>query len=558
MPKLPDVTALGGRPTPRATRGVGNATAVGRGVQQAANIEANAAGRVGQGGAAIAQGLNEAGQTVDVVLTRIQKRENAISRLNSITKYNEDTTQDILAAETTGDLSNKKQVKELNEKIRTRIQDVIEAHKVEGGSPDSVVALTQALEEDRSRYFGQIASISINTLNKKLKIYYQSSLNLFSSAVRENPSSQNLAVQRQNFRKNIARVGDGIGQANINALIFSADSVLGEVSVESTLLREGPAPARERLRDEPGLLGSIHTNAQTRLYDKIRSVEQQVNAGAKKGLAIVAELTAALGRPPTEQEILRKEGAAPPRPLVEISNVGETAFAKELGEQDAERISELQDNAQTAFRNRAEIDRMSAALESGKFATGVFADARQFLARLATFVGASEDTQALIGDAATADVLDAASKNLAVEMAQKLGRITNMSLGFVIDSLPALTRTPEGNKILLEVMGRTATREIELANLGDRYAREFGTLRPEGEASFFQAMRDLEESDPVITEELRKRIIGGSKKAPKSFMEVFGGEKPDKLELPEGYEFVRMENGKAIIRDSAGNEFVQE
>ena len=549
MPRLPDVTALGGRPTPRATRGVGNVTAVGRGVQQAANIEASAAGRVGQGGAAIAQGLAD----LSTAQENINARGDALKRAKTVSEWDEKSNTALLTTSEEQDLADPEVARGFNEQMRELMRSLVENHK---GSADSKARLAVSLEQRRSALSGKAASMAIQAQKAGIQDLLNGALNELSATVRQNPGS--LSQQRLAVRRQMEEYSDALTPTEERTYIKAADSILGETAIESMILSGHADQAEVELRDQPGLLASLYPDAQKRLFDKINAFRVNQRAAETKGFQVRAELRATLGREPTPDELARKAGVAPPRALVNIDMGGERAFIKELSKLDAGRVAELQDNAQTAFRNRAEIDRMTAALESGKFTTGVFADARQFLARLATFVGASDDTQALIGDAATADVLDAASKNLAVEMAQKLGRITNMSLGFVIDSLPALTRTPEGNKILLEVMGRTATREIELANLADRYAIEYQTLRPEGEPSFFQAMRDLEENDPVITEELRKRIVGGSKKAPKSFVEVFGGGQPDDLELPEGYEFDRMENGKVIIRDSAGNEFVQE
>lgn len=549
MPRLPDVTALGGRPTPRATRGVGNVTAVGRGVQQAANIEASAAGRVGQGGAAIAQGLAD----LSTAQENINARGDALKRAKTVSEWDEKSNTALLTTSEEQDLADPEVARGFNEQMRELMRSLVENHK---GSADSKARLAVSLEQRRSALSGKAASMAIQAQKTGIQDLLNGALNELSATVRQNPGS--LSQQRLAVRRQMEEYSDALTPTEERTYIKAADSILGETAIESMILSGHADQAEVELRDQPGLLASLYPDAQKRLFDKINAFRVNQRAAETKGFQVRAELRATLGREPTPDELARKAGVAPPRALVNIDMGGERAFIKELSKLDAGRVAELQDNAQTAFRNRAEIDRMTAALESGKFTTGVFADARQFLARLATFVGASDDTQALIGDAATADVLDAASKNLAVEMAQKLGRITNMSLGFVIDSLPALTRTPEGNKILLEVMGRTATREIELANLADRYAIEYQTLRPEGEPSFFQAMRDLEENDPVITEELRKRIVGGSKKAPKSFVEVFGGGQPDDLELPEGYEFDRMENGKVIIRDSAGNEFVQE
>lgn len=248
------------------------------------------------------------------------------------------------------------------------------------------------------------------------------------------------------------------------------------------------------------------------------------------------------------------------QPVISITNQGESAMAAELGKRDAERVTKLEDDAQIAFRTKAEVARMQAATESGRFTTGVFSDFRLFLSRFASFVGATDETMELLGDAATADTLDAASNRLGVEAAQKLGRITNMSLQFVRDSLPNLTRTPEGNIILMEVMDRTADRQIQLASLAEDFLQRYGTLRPKENRTFFQAVRDLEENDPVITDELRQRIIKGSSAETPTFVERFKGltkdvprfETPgelDEAELPSGTEFFWVPDGKTYTKD---------
>ncbi len=265
---------------------------------------------------------------------------------------------------------------------------------------------------------------------------------------------------------------------------------------------------------------------QLQLFDQsvsAASLQTASAAGAREGEQKVSEAAEILERDPTGAERQRLADVAPSGPLITITNLGEDALASELGKLDAKRINQLETDAQTAIRTKREVARMRAAIESGRFKTGVFADMRQFIARLFDFAGIDPaEVSDLIGDAATADTLDAASARLGVDMAQKLGRITNMSLKFVKDALPALTRTPEGNKILILVMERVADRDIEIASLADSYFSRFGSLRPKDRKSFFEATRDLDESDPVIDEKLRQRIIDGSKNAPASFSDIKG------------------------------------
>ena len=265
---------------------------------------------------------------------------------------------------------------------------------------------------------------------------------------------------------------------------------------------------------------------QLQLFDQsvsAASLQTASAVGAREGKQKVSEAAEILSAAPQGAEAQRSAHVAPSCPLIPITNLSENALSEELGKLDAKRINDLETTAQIAIRTKGEVARMRAAIESGRFKTGVFADMRQFIARLFDFAGVDPaEVSDLIGDAATADTLDAASARLGVDMAQKLGRITNMSLKFVKDALPALTRTPEGNKILILVMERVADRDLEIAALADSYFSRFGSLRPSDRKSFFEATRDLDESDPVIDEKLRQRIIDGSKNAPASFSDIKG------------------------------------
>lgn len=341
--------------------------------------------------------------------------------------------------------------------------------------------------------------------------------------------------------------GNAIAQAKDRPVTHTLSPGEVVVDAEGSPIAEGPS-APDRATLSPG---------QVRFEDG----EEVASVPAKEEAEPLVEIFDVDS--PTKTRFVRESEAAgqPGRkrtPIISITNQSETALAKELGKLDAERIGELEDNAQQAFRTLAEVERMSAAVESGRFTTGVFSDFRVFLSRFATFVGASEETLGLLGDAATADTLDAASNRLGVEAAQKLGRITNMSLQFVRDSLPNLTRTPEGNRILMEVMRRTAEREIQLASLAEDFIQRHNTLRPPDGRTYFQAVRDLEEEDPVITDELRQRIVEGSRQQTKTFKELFGDEAADAPTLSTQEEVDALEPGTEFIWAPSGQKMVKD
>jgi len=210
----------------------------------------------------------------------------------------------------------------------------------------------------------------------------------------------------------------------------------------------------------------------------------------------------------------RLAGVAERPPL--IQNLQQTAFQKGIGGQDAERVGKIEERSTQAFDTLTQTQRIKIGIESGGFKTGAFGDARLFLAEVFAFANITDET-GLLGDAATAENLDAAAKTLAVDQAKKLSRVTNMSLSLIIDTVPKLTRTPQGNLIIAEVMERQAKRDIEIARLADSYIRDFGTLRPKDGKSFNEAVADLHTNDPIIDDDLEKRMVDAAKGAKTSF-----------------------------------------
>ncbi len=443
------------------------------------------------------------------------------------------------------------------DKFNTFLRDATDTASQEHlGSPESQALLAVSLENRRSRFAGKAASMTIEAQKANVQNVMNGSMNQLVAAIRQNPAS--LSEQRISLRAVVDEFRGALSAAEERAFIQAGDSILGEASIETMILQGGVDQAERLLLDQPGLLASLDPNAQKRLFDKITAFRQEQSQAQNEGFAALALTRAILGPDATEEEVRDSTArradltpaptkmveigdetsptgsrwvpaaealGQPGRPrgaLVEITNQGEAAMEKELGKLDAQHVIDLETEGQIAFRTLDQLERMEAAIESGRFTTGVFGGARSFLANFASFVGAGPEIDELIGDAATADTLDAASNQLALNAAEKLGRITNMSLTLIRDSFPNLTRTPEGNEILIEVMKRTANRRIELATLSNTFIQDFKSLRPEGQRTFFQAMRDLEESDPVISEDLRQRIIEGGRVGPNSFSEIFG------------------------------------
>ena len=101
-------------------------------------------------------------------------------------------------------------------------------------------------------------------------------------------------------------------------------------------------------------------------------------------------------------------------------------------------------------------------------------------------------------------------------MAKTLSRVTNLSLKLVIDAVPNLMRTNEGNAVLLEVTDRFADRSIQVAEIAEGMIQRWdpqtsiSPFRPAEGETFNQKITRLDEEDPVVNDALLEAIQQGS------------------------------------------------
>ena len=508
------------------------------------------ASQLGKGLSAVDESIAQFSDKQNAAEDRIKTRQEALDRMKARTEFREHLRDTLQASSSTEDLSDSGVLTAYGEQGRAKFDEILGVHN---GRAESRSKLEISMEGDFEEFRDKASGLGvkagdartqaqagevINGLEARAFLGEDTDALIDEGMDQIRPGSDLADAMRPGDEINYARsLKQRIVTAKMERLFEAQDTdgiqdavedpavqrALGEKEQRSAFRR------REAIRRDRAKRSTVVLSEGDVLVDEATGEEIASAPAEEKPEKLVTiffdDPDAPEGTPKTK--LVRESDAegqpGPARgPLVSIIEQGKNRMVEKLGELDAERIIQLEDDAQTAFRVKAEVTRMRAAVESGRFTTGVFSDFRVFLARFADFVGASEKTKELLGDAATSDTLDAATNRLGVEAASKLGRITNMSLQFVKDSLPSLARTPEGNLILMEVMDRTADREIALASLANEFLQRHGTLRPEEGRSYFQAVRDLETEDPVITEELRQRIIDGSTQETQTFAERFG------------------------------------
>ena len=209
-----------------------------------------------------------------------------------------------------------------------------------------------------------------------------------------------------------------------------------------------------------------------------------------------------------DAETNRMKALKPSSPLVSV-NTGatESEFAKQLGKVQGAQYGDIQTAAISAQQQIQQAESLMLLLDEG-VRTGriesLSLPARQLAASLGIEVeGVPEQ-----------ETFRALTNQLALRLRNPdsgmglTGNTSNMDVRFLKESVPGLEKTPEGNRLLLELFLQVQRRKIVEANLAEQYAERNGSL-----TGFQQYMTEYNEQNPIFDDELRTRvgeIVGGA------------------------------------------------
>lgn len=506
--------------------------------------------------------LMDVGQKLQDAQNKIILRKEGIERMRDMRAFRKEASELVTAQKDTQDWSDPDAASNVSDMIENLMRDRIANHK---GGEDSRLSLMQDMTTVFNKHVDDLSLTGATAQDAMQEEELDGALS---------EAQMFLRTRRGNFEGLVAglakRVDDlpAMSPDQKQARKLKDFGQMGLVAVDE-LIKAGDLAS---LNDAEDVLISISRAIGS---DERKTYVDRINKARNPDIKtkLIGDPTSPTGsRIVLEEDAVNKPG--PPKAPLMVNNpptahdVLTESTAAALGKADAKTIEEYEERGQQAIRDGFEIDRITAAIKGGKFTTGVFSDARHFLAQFSEMAGidtsALKDGQGrpLLGDAMTADTIDAAVNRLAVVAAQKLGRITNMSLEFIRKSLPGLMRTDQGNLILLEVMTKVKEREILVADMSSNFFRKHGTLRPKDAPSFFQEVKDLDDSDPVIDDDLKQRIEEGGKLSATSMSDRIKAtaaaitKVPAAVEglIPEGYNFKKVQDGLLFI-EKGGKEF---
>lgn len=171
----------------------------------------------------------------------------------------------------------------------------------------------------------------------------------------------------------------------------------------------------------------------------------------------------------------------------------ETEYDKSRGKAFGTLANTLQDSGRTARRTLTALDAMERASQDGGFYSGLASGGVQFAKRAATALGFDAS------GVESMKAFNAIAKQAALDaMGGSLGTgFSNADRDFVLDQVPGLQNTPEGNALLIEVQRAMATRQEEIAKLARDYERVNGRI----DLGFEDQLAEFSEQNPVFTEQ---------------------------------------------------------
>ena len=203
--------------------------------------------------------------------------------------------------------------------------------------------------------------------------------------------------------------------------------------------------------------------------------------------------------------------------------------SRELPKQDAEFIGKVRKEAEEATAKAPIVRQLKTALDSNTFMTGSVAGVRSEASKLLELFGVPGSKVAKqIGNATTADLIQSGAAQLLAETSTDVPRL-RVAQEAARDALVNLGKTPEANKILASTLEATINWRRDRAEFTEQYLSDYdGQVYPKEKdaagkkvPSLYQALRQWDDANPVLTPELEEFIEGARKqKAWQSYAEA--------------------------------------
>src|SRR3990167_2376678 len=359
MPKIPDISSYGARPTPQPSGGVPNIAGTGQGVARGADIMSRDANQVGRDMASFAADLGQVGDRMAAYEQRITSRMEAVERARQLNAFQEENTTELLNLSKEKNFADPTVLRTFSDKFKAKSEALVGQHAY---SAESRAILTEQLEAVRFRTVSQAAAMQTAYQDKELHGQLSSSLNALTAEARQSPAALVQSLAAWDYR--LKSYAGGLDPAEERAWQATGASAITEATIKPLILSGRVDLAEQLLLSTPGLLNKLSPAAQNKLFNGIEAYRAEarkpqpfIKLGPEEVLIDpVTKKIVARGGPkqeklteiydensPTKSRLVTESQALgqPGRertPVVSITQQGESAVAKELGTLDAKRV----------------------------------------------------------------------------------------------------------------------------------------------------------------------------------------------------------------------------
>src|SRR3990167_3491354 len=264
MPKIPDISSYGARPTPQPSGGVPNIGGTGQGVARGADIMSRDANQVGRDTASFAADIGQVGDRIAADERVFNNRRDALERARVFTNTEQKVTDEILKRSTERDMTAPGELDQFREWMQGEFTQAATSY---AGSRVGALALSEDLERLKARSFASMSAKVVDDQRSRLNNLLQGGLNEMVGKVRVNPAS--LEEQRMTFRKFLDKHRGALTPAEEETVLTRGESALAEASLETMIYRGAYNKAEKIMLESPGLLTVLGDPAQKRLFDKV-------------------------------------------------------------------------------------------------------------------------------------------------------------------------------------------------------------------------------------------------------------------------------------------------
>lgn len=189
-----------------------------------------------------------------------------------------------------------------------------------------------------------------------------------------------------------------------------------------------------------------------------------------------------------------REGA----PKVDASVRQEGAFSKKMGENYAEEYTNLMKGDAAATSKITRFGRLGELLSKAG-TTGRFTPATKELASAAQSLGIKVDASKL----GSQEAVEALSNEIALSLrnpaggAGMPGALSDKDREFLVNMVPGLGKTPQGNQLMIQTAVKLAEREREVARLAREYKKQNGRF----DEGFYQVLAEYSAQNPLFEQQ---------------------------------------------------------